>query len=107
MSFNINYFSKLGNPGTSGGNTVWYYFDQPADNVASIVSAPLGAVNTTFFSLAYSTYGIRAKAGDVILIASRSSSTLGVNSATPCLAMVPNDWDSNGASIIGGIRNSM
>lgn len=98
MAMNESYFSAVAYAGTAGGNTVWYYFDYNADNVASIGGAE---VNAVYFSRLYTNLGIVARQGDLILAASRSATYGGDNTATPCMLIVPTTWDSNGASVIG------
>lgn len=95
MSFNINYFSKIANPGTPGGNSVWYYHDYAADNVASLVGT---AGNITYFGTAYTLYGIQAKAGDLIMVS--SFATKATNTASPVMGLVPNSWDANGSTVL-------
>ena len=92
MSFNCNYFSQMAYGG-QGGNAIWHYRDYNDDNVASLAG---GSVNAGYFSDAYDTYGIVARRGDIILVFSESAA----NVATPCMAAVVDDWDTNGASVI-------
>lgn len=94
MAFDRTYFSQV-HVGGAGANSVWFYHDYNADNIASLAGP---GVNTAYFSRAYDDHGIKARAGDLIMIS--SFHTKAVNAATPCMALVPNDWDGNGATVI-------
>jgi hypothetical protein len=91
MSFNINYWSQMAYGG-SGANTIWYYLDR-TDNIASLA---MGTVNTTYFGIAYSTHGIKAKLGDIIFAAYVTAANVG----TSIMLTVPADWDANGSSVV-------
>lgn len=94
MAFDRKYLSPMGYGG-QGGNTVWLYHDINSDNIASLAGP---GVNTAYFSRAYDDHGIAARKGDIILIS--AFETPATNAASPCMAVVPNTWDSNGATII-------
>lgn len=94
MAFDRQYLSQIGYGG-KGGNSLWMYYDVNADNIASLAGP---GVNTAYFQRAFDDHGIAPKKGDVIMIS--SFQTPAVNAATPVVALVPNDWDANGATII-------
>jgi hypothetical protein len=96
MAFDRKYLTPMGYGG-DGGNSLWLYHDANADNIASLVGP---SVNTAYFSRAVDDHGVKAKKGDLIFIS--SFNTPATNEATPVIALVPNDWDSNGASVIVG-----
>jgi len=94
MAFSNDYFTQMGYGG-KGGNSIWHYYDWNGDNVASLTGA---GGDTAYFHNAYKNHGILGRAGDIILIS--SFKTPPENVATPCIALIPNDWDSNGATVI-------
>ena len=92
MAFDREYLTQMAYGG-KGGNSLWHYLDVNEDNIASAVSA---TPNTEYFKRAFTDHGIKARKGDILLIASIESG----NTATPVIGMVPSNWDDNGASVI-------
>ena len=90
MSFTMNNLSQI-HVGGGQGNSIWHYYSA-SDNVASF---PMGTVNTTYFQAAYTTHGVLARKGDIIHCVYCAT-----NSASMVTVAVPDNWDSNGASVI-------
>lgn len=89
MSFDKDYLTQMGYGG-SQGNSIWHYYSA-TDNLASLA---MGTVNTTYFARAFSESGIVARKGDIILAAYCAT-----NAASLAVMAVPDNWDSNGASV--------
>ena len=94
MAFDREYFTQMAYGGQQG-NSIWHYYDVNEDNLASLAAM---TTNTTYFSRAFDDHGIVARQGDIILIS--AFETMAENVGTPVIAIVPNTWDANGASII-------
>ena len=98
MGFDNAYFTAMAYGGRAG-TSIWHYYDVNGDNLASLV---MGKINAGYFSLAYTTHGIKGRLGDIIFVSGPMYAASGVNSATPamCTFCVVDDWDSNGASVM-------
>ena len=92
MAFDRTYLSQV-HIGGAGANSLWFYNDANSDNVGSLAGL---TINAAYFSRAYDDHGIIARAGDVMIIFSQAST----NNASPVMAAIPDDWDTNGASVI-------
>lgn len=90
MAFNIQRFVQF-TGGGAGANSIWLYHSTE-DNLASIANA---TVNVSALQQAFSTYGVTARKGDVII-----GTYTTINAGTGQIFVVPADWNANGASII-------